>query len=161
MIILVSQDSTGRPDCIATSAILEVTSRIKLLCLKTNILASRTIHTRAYPNPNPPEIVDNPESILRKYPTPRRPTISRHIHRANSTPENFTALSNTYFDLDSQSSLPRTKSFSALDQPHLELPVSLSHSGKHIRLSFLVKRQTYWIQEQSIQELILTQNHLK
>ena len=89
--------------------------------LENNILASRTIHTRAYPNPKPPEIVDNPKSILKKSPTPKIPTISSHIHRANSTPEDFTALSDIHLDLDLPSKLPRTRSFSALDQPELEL----------------------------------------
>ena len=98
-----------------------------------NIPTSRTIHTRAYPNPKPPEIIDNLESILRKSPKPRKPTISRHIHRANSAPEDFTTLSDTHFYLELQSSLPRTRSFSALYQLDLELPSSPSQSGKHIR----------------------------
>ena len=96
-------------------------------------MGSRTIHTRAYPNPNPPEIVDNPESILQISPTPKRPTISSHIHRANSTPENFTALSYLFFDLGTRNSLPRTRSFGVLDQPDLKLPDSPPQSGKHIR----------------------------
>ena len=79
------------------------------------MLDSRTVYTRAYPNPNPPEIVDNPESILKKSPTPRKPTICRHIHRANSAPEDFTALSEHLFDLDSPRKLPRTRSFSVID----------------------------------------------
>lgn len=98
-----------------------------------NILASRTIHTRGYHNPDPPEIVENPEIILRKSPTPRRPTISGHIHRANSAPKDFTALSDPLFDLDSQKRLPTTRSFSALDQLDLQFFGSPSHSGQHIK----------------------------
>ena len=94
---------------------------------------SRTVYTRAYPNPNPPEIVDNPERILRKYPTPGKPTIIRSIYRANSAPEHFIALSYTHFDLELPSGLPRTKSFSALYQTNLELPISPSHNAQHIR----------------------------
>ena len=96
-------------------------------------MASRTIHTRAYPNPNPPEIVDNPERILKRSPTPKGPTISSHIHRANSAPKDFTALLVPPFDLDLPNRLPRTRSFSVPDKPDLELPSSPSHSGKHIR----------------------------
>ena len=101
--------------------------------MENNILASRTIHTRAYPNPNPPEIVDNPESILKKSPTPKRSTISGHIHRANSALEDLTTLLVPPFDLDLPNRLPRTRSFSVLDQPDLELSGSPPHSGQYIR----------------------------
>ena len=101
--------------------------------MRPNILASRTIHTRAYPNPNPPEVVDNPESILRKPYTYRDPTIIRHINRANSAPENFAALSNTQIDLDLPSNLPRTQSLSAIEQTDFEPPILPPHSGKNIR----------------------------
>ena len=94
-------------------------------------LAYKTIHTRAYANPNPPEIVDNPESILKKSPTPRISTISSHIHRAKSAPENFTALSDPLFDLGPQNSLPRTWSLSVLNLPDLELLGSPPQSSKH------------------------------
>ena len=102
------------------------------LDLKLNILASRRIHTRAYPDPNPPEIVDNPERILWKSLTSRESTIVRHIHRANSTSEDFVALSDTQFGLDLPSYLPRTKSFSDIDHTDFEPPSSPPHSGQHI-----------------------------
>ena len=101
--------------------------------LENNILASRTIHTRAYPNPNPPGIVDNLESILKKSPTPKGPTISSHIHRANSAPEDFTALSDTHLDQGLPNGLSRTRSFSVLDQPNLEFLGSPPQGGQHIR----------------------------
>ena len=59
---------------------------------KHSIVAPRKIHTRAYPDPNPPEIVDNPERILRKSPKAISSTIVRSLHRANSVPDNLTAL---------------------------------------------------------------------
>ena len=83
--------------------------------VKKNTLAYRTIHTRAYPNPNPPKIVEDSESILKRSPKPKQSTISSHIHRANSTPENFIALSDPLFDLGTQNSLPITRSFNVLD----------------------------------------------
>ena len=100
--------------------------------LKLIILALRRIHTRAYPDPNPPEITDNPEIILRNSLTSRDPTIVIPIHRANSAPENLAALSDTQFDLDLPSDLPRTKSFSSLDQTTFEPPDSPPHSDQHI-----------------------------
>ena len=42
-------------------------------------MASRRVHTRAYPDPKPPEIVDNPESILRKSPKAQASTIVRIV----------------------------------------------------------------------------------
>ena len=96
-------------------------------------MAFRTIHTRAYPNPDPPEIVDNPESILKGAPTPNRPTISSHIHRANSAPENLTALAPFLPDLDLPNSLSRTRSVNHLDQQDLEPHSTPSHSGQHTR----------------------------
>ena len=84
---------------------------------KNNTLAHRTIHTRAFPNPNPPETVDNPEKILKRTPVSRRATISSSIHRANSAPEDLAALLDPFFDLDLQKKLPRTRSFSVSSQP--------------------------------------------
>ena len=55
-------------------------------------MASRRIYNRAYLDPNPLEIVDNPESILMKSPKAKVSTIVRSLHRANSVPENITAL---------------------------------------------------------------------
>ena len=62
-------------------------------------MASRKVHTRAYPDPNPPEIVDNPERILRKSPKAKNSTIVRPLHRANSVPENLAALQESQVDL--------------------------------------------------------------
>ena len=102
------------------------------LDLKLKILASRTIHTRAYPDPNPPEIVDNLESILRNSFTSRGPNIVRPIHRANSALGNLSDLSDTQIDLDLPSNLPRNKSFSGIDETDFEPPSSTPHSGQHI-----------------------------
>ena len=55
-------------------------------------MAPRKIHTRAYPNPNPPEIVDNLEGILRKSPKIKFSTVFRSPLRANSVPENLATL---------------------------------------------------------------------
>ena len=100
---------------------------------KNTFLAFTTIHTRAYPNPDPPEIVDNLENILKGAPTPKRPTISSHIHRAHSTPEDLTALSCLHLDLEPPNNLPRIRSFNHLDQPDIEFHSSPSHSGQHTR----------------------------
>ena len=100
--------------------------------VRNNILASRTIHTRAYPNLDLPEIFDNPKSILKGAPTLKRSTISSHIYRANSAPEDLAALSHFHLDLDLPNSLPRTRSFSILDQPDLELPDPPHQSGRHL-----------------------------
>ena len=62
-------------------------------------MAPRKIHTRAYLDPNPPKIVDNPERILRKSPKARSSTIVRSLHRANSFPDNLTALQQSQVDL--------------------------------------------------------------
>ena len=126
---------------ITTSSILKETHRIKLLGLRIicllkiillNILASRKIHTRAYPDPNPPEIVDNPERILRKYFTSRDPTIVKPIHKANLAPENLAALSDTQFYLELPSDLPRTKSFNGIDKTDFDPPSSPLHRGQDI-----------------------------
>ena len=101
--------------------------------LGNNILDFRTIHTRAYPNPDPPEIVDNPESILKGAPTPKIPTISSHIHRDNSAPENLIALAPFLPNLDLPNGLLRTRSFNHLDQQDLEPYSTPSHSGQHTR----------------------------
>ena len=54
-------------------------------------MAPRKIHTRAYPNPDPPEVVDNLEGILRKSPKIKLSTVFRSPLRANSVPENLAA----------------------------------------------------------------------
>ena len=62
-------------------------------------MAPRRIHTRAHPNPNPPEIVDNLERILRKSPKAKSSTIVRPFPRANYIPENLAALQESQVDL--------------------------------------------------------------
>ena len=94
-------------------------------------MASKIIHTRAYPDPNPPEIVDNPESILRKSPKSKTSTVVRPIHRADSVPENITALQDTQVDLPFIKKPSRTKSLSDIDQIDFESPHSPHHSGEH------------------------------
>ena len=59
----------------------------------------RKIHTRAHPNPDPPEIVDNPESILRKSPRIKLSIVFRSPLRPNSVPENISALQQSQVDL--------------------------------------------------------------
>ena len=93
-------------------------------------MASKRIHTRAQPDPNPPEIVDNPERILKNLHKSKDPTISRLIDRANSTPENLATLRDTQVDLPF-SRLPRTRSLSGIDQPDSKPPSSPQHSGDH------------------------------
>ena len=62
-------------------------------------MAPRRIHPRAYHDPNPLEIVDNPERILMKSPEVKSSTIVRSLHTANSVPENLTALQESQVDL--------------------------------------------------------------
>ena len=62
-------------------------------------MASRRVHTRSYPDLDPPEIIDNPERILRKSPKAQASTIVRSLHRANSIPKNLTALQDSKVDL--------------------------------------------------------------
>ena len=64
--------------------------------LKLSIVAPKNIHTRAHPDPDPPEIVDNPERILRKSPKIKSSTVFRSPLRANSVPENPVALQESY-----------------------------------------------------------------
>ena len=66
---------------------------------KHNIVAPRKIYTRAHPDPNPPEIVDDTESILWKSPRIKLSTVFRSPLRANSVPENISALQKSQADL--------------------------------------------------------------
>ena len=59
-------------------------------------MAPRKIHTRAHLDPNPPEIVDNPESMLRKSPKIKFSTVFRSRLRANPVPKNLAALQEKY-----------------------------------------------------------------
>ena len=92
-------------------------------------MASKRVHTRAYLDPNPPEIVDNPESILRKSPKAKISTIVRSLHRANYVPENLTALQNPQVDLRNPF---RTRSLDDIDQIDFESPTSSQDRGEHI-----------------------------
>ena len=84
-------------------------------------MASRKIHTRAHPDPNPPEIVDDPESILWKSPRIKLSTVFRSPLRANSVPKNLTTLQQSQPDLVNPF---RTRSFD--DITHLDSEFSLS-----------------------------------
>ena len=76
-------------------------------------MAPRKIHTRAYPDPNPSGIVDNPESILRKSPKIKLSTVFRSPLRVNSVPENLAALKQSQADLRNPF---RTRSLDDLDK---------------------------------------------
>ena len=63
-------------------------------------LAFRSIHTRRFPDPDPPRVVDNPERILRRSSTPADKGIS-HLQRASSFPtESVNGF--THFDFDKE-----------------------------------------------------------
>ena len=85
-------------------------------------MAPRKIHTRAHPDPDPPETVDNPEIILRKSPKIESSTVFRSALRANSVPKNLPALQKSQADLVNPF---RTRSFGDLDQ----LDYESSHSS--------------------------------
>ena len=76
-------------------------------------MAPRRIYTRARLDPDPPEIVDNPERILRKSPKTQFSAIFRPPLRANSVPENLSALHESQIELLNPF---RTSSFGDLDQ---------------------------------------------
>jgi len=111
-------------------------------------VAPGKIHTRAYPDPDPPEIVDDPESILWKSPKVKFSTVFRSPLRANSVPENLLALQQSQVDLvnpfktrsfddiiqiDSESSLssPETSEYpdreSTPPDPHFLFNLGVSH----------------------------------
>ena len=91
-------------------------------------MAPRKIHTRAFPDPNPPEIVENPESILREYPKIKFSTIFRSPLRANSVPENLAALQQSQVDLRNPF---RTRSLDDLDQLDSESSLSSPETREH------------------------------
>ena len=95
---------------------------------KHNIVAPREIHTRTYPDPNPPKIIDNPESILRKSPRIKLSTIFRSPLRANSVPENLSALQQSQFDLVNPF---RTRSFDDIIQLDPESSLSSPGTSEH------------------------------
>ena len=91
-------------------------------------MAPRKIHTRVYPDPNPPEIVDNPEIILRKSPEAKSSTIFRSPFRANSVPENLAALQQSQFDLRNPF---RTRLLDDLDQLDSKSSLSSPDRSEH------------------------------
>ena len=91
-------------------------------------MASKKIHTRAHPDPNPPEIVDNPESILWKSPRIKLPTFFRSPLRANSVPENISALQHSQADLVNPF---RARSFDDIIQLDSESSHSSPETSKH------------------------------
>ena len=91
-------------------------------------MAPRKIHTRAHPDPNPPEIVDDPESILQKSPRIKLSTVFRSPLRANSVPENLSALQKSQ---DDQVNPFRTRSLGNLDQSDSESSLSSPETSEH------------------------------
>ena len=92
-------------------------------------MAPRKIHTRAHPDPDPPEIVDNPERILRKSPKIESSTVFRSSLRANSVPENLSALQQSQADLLNPF---RTRSLDDLDQLDYESSHSSPETSEHL-----------------------------
>ena len=91
-------------------------------------MAPRKIHTRAYPDPDPPEIVDNLESILRKSPRIKLSTVFRSPLRANSVPKNLSTLQQSQVDLVNPF---RTRSLDDLDQLDSESSLSSPETSEH------------------------------
>ncbi len=52
----------------------------------------KRIHTRANPDPDPPEILDNPERILRRRSLAESQGSNSPLSRANSLPENLDTI---------------------------------------------------------------------
>ena len=92
-------------------------------------MASRKIHTRAHPDPNPPEIVDEPENILWKSPKIKLSTVFISPLRANSVPENLTALHQSQADLVNPF---RTRSFDDIIQLDSESSLSSPQTSEHL-----------------------------
>ena len=91
-------------------------------------MASRKIHTRAHPDPNPLEIVDDPESILWKSPKVKLSTVFISPLRANSAPENLSALQQSQVDLVNPF---RTRSFDDIIQLNSESSLSSPKTSEH------------------------------
>ena len=92
-------------------------------------MAPRKIHTRAHPDPNPPEIVDDPESILWKSPKIKLSTVFISPLRAKSVPENLSALQQSPADLVNPF---RTSSFDELYQLDYESSLPSPETSKHL-----------------------------
>ena len=91
-------------------------------------MAPRNIHTRVHPDPDPPELVDNPENILRKSPRIKLSTIFRSPLRANSVPENLSVLQQSQDDLVNPF---RTRSFDDIIQLESESSLSSPETSEH------------------------------
>ena len=63
-------------------------------------METKRIHTRRFPDPNPPKVVENPERILRRSSTPTNKGIS-HLQRASSLPTESVKCF-TSFDFDKE-----------------------------------------------------------
>ena len=91
-------------------------------------MAPRKIYTRAYPDPNPPEIVANPKRILRKFPKNKFSTVFRSPRRANSVSNNLTTLQQSQVDLRN---LFRTRSLDDIIQIDSKSPLSSQDRSEH------------------------------
>ena len=91
-------------------------------------MAPKKIHTRAYPDLDPPEIVDNPESILRKSLRIKLSIVFRSPLRANSVPENLSSLQQSKVDLVNPF---RTRSFADIIQLDSESSLSSLETSEH------------------------------
>ena len=91
-------------------------------------MAPKKVHTRAHPDPDPPEIVDNLESILRKSPRIKLSTFFRLPLRVNSVPGNLSALQQSQVDLVNPF---RTRSFDDIIQLDSESSLSSPETSKH------------------------------
>ena len=91
-------------------------------------MAPRKIHTRAYPDPDPLEIVDNPKSILRESPRIKLSTVFISPLRANLVPENLFALQQSQVDLVNPF---RTRSFDDIIQLDSDSSLSSLETTDH------------------------------
>ena len=91
-------------------------------------MAPKKIHTRAHPDPDPHEIVDDLESILWKSPRIKLSTAFRSPLRANSVPKNLTALQQSQADLVNPF---RTRSFDDIIQLDFEYSLSSPETSEH------------------------------
>ena len=79
-------------------------------------MAPKTIHTRRFPDPNPPKVVENPERILRRSSTQADKGIF-HLHKSLSLPvESVKSGGSFSFDKGNDQSLSRSKSSTELGE---------------------------------------------
>ena len=69
----------------------------------------KTHYTKANPDPNPTNIVDDPDRILRKPKNIETQASSSQLVKENSLPEDLSSLEEIPFDLSFELSLFRTK----------------------------------------------------